>query len=308
MVSMQDTYRNVASSIPYHNDTYPYISPRNYAQSLVGQVVLVTGAGKGIGRATALAFASAGASVACLARTRSDLDTLVAEILDKGAKAIAIEADVRAPAAPRRAVQQIESTLGPITILINNAGSSRISDLEHEVDMAKAWDVVETNMRGTMAFTQAVLHSARVIINVVSVLANISLPYFSAYSAAKAGIIRYTHIVALELREKGICIFAVHPGMIADTNLGSGALNMEAHRDVGAVQDFVREFGPSMTDSLALPANTFVALSADPLASCLSGKYIDCTQDLGAVLKEASKGAQSAVEKAGLYVQRIDVL
>ena len=143
---------------------------------------------------------------------------------------------------------------------------------------------------------------------VVSVLATISLPYFSAYSAAKAALIRSTHIMDLELRPHGIYSYAVHPCMSRNTTLGEGALNTRAHEKVEGVRRFMEEFARSMTDTVQLPADTFVALAVDPDAKCMSGKYIDATQDLGMVLEEARKGSQSRIEREGLYILKVDTL
>jgi NAD(P)-dependent dehydrogenase (short-subunit alcohol dehydrogenase family) len=314
MATMENLYRNPASSLTYHHDSYSYITPSKYAGSLKSKVVLITGAGRGIGRASALAFAAAGASVACMARTRSDVEGVVKEIKGKGhSRSIAVVGDVTDPEVPARALKEIETALGHVDILINNAGISRVSDIEHEKDILKTWNVIDVNMKGTLAFIYAVLPSmvlrkSGCIINVVSVLATISLPYFSAYSAAKAGLIRATHIMDMEFRPHGIYSYAVHPCMCADTTLGQGAFNMEAYEKVERVKQFAMDFGPSMQDTLALPADTFVALAADPDAKHMSGKYIDSCQDLGEVLQEAKKGPDGRIEKEGLYTLKVDTL
>ena len=311
---MQNQYRDPRSSVTYHHDTYDYISPIKYSGSLKGKVVLVTGAGRGIGRATALAFAAAGACVACMARTHLDIENVVNEIEQKGyPRAMAVVGDVTDPEAPGRVVKEIEAMLGSVDVLVNNAGISRISDIEHEKDISKAWEVIEVNLRGPMGFIRAVLPSmisrqTGCIINVVSVLATISLPYFSAYSSAKAGLIRGTHIMDMEFRPHGIYSYAVHPCMCADTTLGQGALNLDAYVKVDGLRQFMGDFLPSMKDTLALPADTFVALAADPDAKFMSGRYIDVTQDLGEVLDEAKKGPEGRIEKEGLYTLKIDTL
>ena len=311
---MENLYRNPASSVTYHHDTYAYISPAKYKGSLRNKVVLITGAGRGIGRATALAFAAAGASVACMARTKSDVQAAVKEIEQKGHnRSIAVAGDVTDPEAPKRILKEVGATLGPVDILINNAGISRISDIEHEKDISAAWQVIDVNVRGTMAFIHAVLPSmvsrkSGCIINVVSVLATISLPCFSAYSSAKAGIIRATHIMDMEFRPHGIYLYAVHPCMCADTTLGQGALNVEAHEKADGVKQFMKDFVPSMKDTLALPADTFVAIAADPDARYMSGRYIDACQDLGEVLQEAKKGPAGRIQKEGLYTLKVDTL
>ncbi|KAL8706700.1 MAG: hypothetical protein Q9225_007920, partial [Loekoesia sp. 1 TL-2023] len=233
------------SSITRHNDTYPYISPSKYAGSLTNKVVAITGAGRGIGRATSLAFAVAGASVACISRTQSDLDAVVDQIAQKGCpKAIAIAGDITDPSFPARMIKEVEISLGPIDILVNNAGISRISDVEHEGDYAIPWRVIDVNLRGSMALVHVVTpamiaRKSGTIINVVSVLAVENPEYFSAYSAAKAGVLKATHIMDRELREHGILSYAVHPGMILDTTLGHGALNTEAHEKNDGVKRFM---------------------------------------------------------------------
>ena len=96
--------------------------------------------------------------------------------------------------------------------------------------------------------------------------------------------------------------------MSKDTTLGEGALNLEAREKAEGLSRFIEDFVPSMTDSVQLPANTFVALAADPDARYLSGKYIDATQDLGMILEDAKKGPESRIEREGLYILKVDTL
>lgn len=269
---------------------------------------------KGIGRATAVAFAAAGASVACLSRTQLDLDDVVREIQSKGyPKAISIVGDITTPSLPVEAVQETEAQLGPIDILVTNAGISRISSIEHDRDYSLPWKVIDANIKGSMAFIHAatpsmVARKAGTIMTVVSVLAVTNPEYFSAYCAAKAGMLRATHIIDRELRPHGILTYAVHPGMIADTTLGHNVLNLEAYEKLDSLKKFMDEFKPSMNNTLALAADTFVALAAEPDARFMRGKYIDATQDLGQLLAEAKKGPEGRIEKEGLYVLKVDTL
>ena len=169
---MANLYRDPRSTITTHHDTYPYISPSKFTGSLKGKVVLLTGAGRGIGRASALAFAAAGANVACISRTHSDIHSLVQEIAQKGyPRAIAIAADVADADAPGRVVGEVQGELGPVDVLVNNAGISRISDVQHEHGMGAAMEVVEVNVRGALNFIHTVIPSmierrSGVIINV----------------------------------------------------------------------------------------------------------------------------------------------
>ena len=298
MASLDALFHPPTSTIPVHKASYPFISPVKHRGSLNGKIVLVTGAGRGIGRATALAFAAAGARVGCLSRTKSDLDSLVEEIYQMhDRRATALVGDVVDTVFAQRAVNQTEAALGgPIDYLINNAGKSRISDLEHEKDLKKAWEVIQIGMLGTMNFIQAVLPSmiarkSGTIINVVSILGQVSLPYFSAYSASKAGMIQYTKIMDMELRPKGIYSYAVHPCMSKDTTLAVGASNADAYDNVEALRDFVGEFMESNWDKVDLPADTFVALCVEEGAKKLSGGFVDATYDLEEVLRRAEADA-----------------
>ena len=314
MPSVADAVRPSNSKIDRYTDSYPYISPTKHTETLVGKVVLITGAGRGIGRATALAFAAAGANLACLSRTRTDVDAVVEEISKKGSpKAIALVGDVADPSTPAHVVKDVEAALGPIDVLINNAGISRISDIEHEESMSRAFDVIDVSLKASMSFIHAIAPSmvsrkSGVIINIVSVLAVVNLPYFSAYAAAKAGLTRATEIMDLEFRAHGIHSYAVAPGMCADTTLGHGAMNMNAHEKVEDLRDFFEDFIPAMTDSLALPADTLVALVAEDDAKYMSGRYVDVTQDLEAILQEAKKGPEGRIEREGLYTLKVATL
>ena len=300
------------SAISRHNDTYPFISPSKHKGTLTNTTVLITGAGRGIGRATALAFAVAGANVACLSRTYSDLESVSNEVRSLGAKILIFQCDVADPSQPSLAIKAVEERFGAVDILVNNAGTSRISTMEHETDFEVPWKVVETNLRGPLAFTHAVTPgmAARgkgIIINVVSALAVTDPPYFWAYSAAKVGMIKATHILDRELRPKGIRTYAVHPGMVADTTLGIGALNETAMEKDTNLAGFMKEFVPSMGDHLALPADTFVALCAEEDAHLLSGRYVDSCQDLAEVL-DAAKAGKLDGDGAGLYKLKVDML
>lgn len=284
-----------------HTSSYPFISPSKYQGKLDGKIVLITGAGRGIGRLTALSFAAAGASIACVSRTETELNTLVEEITQKhgnsGSKsrAIAIQGDVTDKSFAPKAIKETEEKLGPVDILINNAGISRVSDLEHEKDVSAAWKVVEISVLGTMSFTQAVIPSmiARktgVILNLVSIIGQIVLPFFSAYCAAKAGVIRYTETIDLELRPKGIYTYAVHPCISKDTTLGRGAINEDTMAKVPEMGKFLSDFFESCNDSVDLAADTMVALCVEEGAKLLSGSFLDATYDLGEQIQLAREG------------------
>ena len=172
MATMANLYQDPRSTVTDRHDTYPYISPSKFVGSLKDKVILITGAGRGIGRASALAFAAAGANVACISRTHSETLSLVQDIAQKGyPRAIAIAADVADADAPGKVLGEVQRELGFVDVLVNNAGISRISDVEHERTMGPAMEVVEVNVKGSLNFVHAVVPSmienkCGVIINV----------------------------------------------------------------------------------------------------------------------------------------------
>ena len=309
MAALTQLYHPPDNPTPTHTSSYPFISPLKYHGKLKGKIVFITGAGRGIGRQAALAFIATGARIACISRTQSDLDGLLAEIdksedksqtpsdgLQKSARAISIIGDVADPSFAPKAVQETEAKLGRVDILINHAGLSRVSDLEHETSVKEPWNVVEVSLLGSMSFTQAVIPSmiargAGIVLNVISIIGRVTLPYFSAYSAAKAGLIKYTEVIDLELRKKGIKTFAVHPCMSLETTIARGCMNEVALREVKDLQDFMEEFVKSNTDHVDLPTDTFVALCCEERAAALSGKIVDATYDLETQMKKAEENA-----------------
>jgi 3-oxoacyl-[acyl-carrier protein] reductase len=185
-----------------------------------GRVALVTGAGHGIGRAVAQAFASAGAAVAVVDIDAARADAVAAEIVAAGGRALAAACDVRDAAAVRAMVAAVEAGLGPIDILVNNAGIYPNAPL---LTMAEAeWDAVfDTNVKGMFLVTQTVaaamtargLQGGR-IVNMSSGAGVSGRAGASHYCSSKAAINMMTKVWALELTPLGITVNAVAPGLI----------------------------------------------------------------------------------------------
>ena len=194
-------------------------------QLLANQVAVVTGAGRGIGRAIALKFAAAGADVACLSRTAENAQKVAAEISGLGRRAWAHALDVADMAAVNATAGQILEAAGRVDILVNNAGVTRDTLL---VRMSEEdWDaVLGTNLKGafalTKAFTRAFLkqRSGR-IINVASISGLIGNAGQCNYAASKAALIGFTKSVARELASRGITANALAPGFI-ETDMTAG--------------------------------------------------------------------------------------
>ena len=187
--------------------------------SLAGQVAVVTGAGRGIGRAIALKFAAAGADVVCVSRTQENSEKVATEIRALGRRAWALAVDVADAAAVATAAETALKEAGKVDILVNNAGVTRDGLLMRMSDAD--WDtVINTNLKGafnfTKSFTRAFLkqRSGR-IINVASVIGLIGNAGQANYAASKAGLIGFTKSVAKELASRGITANVLAPGFIA---------------------------------------------------------------------------------------------
>ena len=201
------------------------------SKSLQGQVAIVTGASRGIGRAVALALATEGASVVVnYASSSTAAEALVADITEQGGSALALQADVSK-------VDQVEAltaaTLkewGRVDILVNNAGITRDTLLLRM--KPEDWQaVIDLNLTGVFLCTRAVAktmlkqRSGR-IINIASVAGQMGNPGQANYSAAKAGVIGFTKTIAKEMASRGVTVNAVAPGFIA-TDMTEGLPNTD---------------------------------------------------------------------------------
>lgn len=185
---------------------------------LENQIAVVTGAGRGIGRAMALKFAGAGADVVVISRTQENSEKVAAEIRALGRKAWAHAVDVSDAAAVNAAAEKILAEAGKVDILVNNAGVTRDGLLMRMADAD--WDkVLNTNLKGaflvTKAFSRAML-KARTgrILNISSVIGLIGNAGQCNYAASKAGLIGFTQSCAREFAGRGITVNAIAPGFI----------------------------------------------------------------------------------------------
>ena len=189
--------------------------------SLEGKVALVTGGNTGIGQGIALALAKAGASIASVARRPSD-DT-VGKVLALGGKAVSIQADLTSMEPIARIIAETEAALGPIDILINNAGIIRRNDA---VDFTEQdWDdVMNVNLKTVFFLTQAVVKTMIAgerggkIVNTASMLSYQGGIRVSSYTASKSGIAGLTKLMANEWAKHGVNANAIAPGYFATDN------------------------------------------------------------------------------------------
>jgi 3-oxoacyl-[acyl-carrier protein] reductase len=185
---------------------------------LENQIAVVTGAGRGIGRAIALKFAAAGADVACVSRTAENSEKVALEVRALGRKAWAHAADVADSASVAAVAEAILAEAGRVDILVNNAGITRDGLL---MRMSEAdWDaVLDTNLKGAFSFTKAFSRSflkqrSGRIVNISSVSALMGIAGQTNYSASKAGLIGFTRAVAREFASRGVTVNALAPGFI----------------------------------------------------------------------------------------------
>ncbi len=202
---------------------------------LAGQVALVTGASRNIGRAIALAFAQAGADVVVNARTsRAEAESVAADAWALGARALVGLADVRDPAAVEQVVADARAALGPIDILVNCAATRREGPFE-AITPDEWRDALSVVLDGAYVCTRAVVPGMLAaergtIINIIGLTAQTGAPLRAHVVTAKAGLIGFTKALALEYAGRGITVNGVSPGMVAtDRNVPSAAAD-PAHR------------------------------------------------------------------------------
>jgi NADP-dependent 3-hydroxy acid dehydrogenase YdfG len=190
--------------------------------TLLGQVAVVTGAGRGIGHATAMALAREGVTVVLAARTRQQLAATAAEIRETGGAALAIPTDVTQDAAVEAMVEQAIAELGRLDILVTAAGVASFGPVSGT--KPTDWDgMLAVNLRAVMVTCRAVLpimirQRRGTIINVASVAAQRAIPGAAVYTATKAGVVGFSRVLAEELRSEGVRVGVLVPGAV-DTPL-----------------------------------------------------------------------------------------
>ncbi|KAA3438423.1 3-ketoacyl-ACP reductase [Rufibacter hautae] len=194
-------------------------------ESLKGKTALITGAGKGIGRAVALALAKEGVNIGLLARTQSDLEKVAAEIEALGVETSIVTADVTQIYSVNHAVEQVQQELGFIDILINNAGVASFGKfLDLEPDQ---WEhIIKVNLMGPYYVTRAVLPAmiskkTGDIVNISSTAGQRGSAVTSAYSASKFGLIGLSESLMQEVRKHNIRVTTLTPSTVA-TELAVG--------------------------------------------------------------------------------------
>jgi NAD(P)-dependent dehydrogenase (short-subunit alcohol dehydrogenase family) len=256
------------------------------AKELEGKTAIVTGAGRGFGRAIACRLAAEGAKVVVVACSREQLDETVKQIREAGGSALAIPGNVTDRDDVTRAVTAAENRFGPVSVLVSNAGNSGPFGPIWWVDPDRWWDDFTVHVRGLLLFSNAVLPGMMErkegrIVCVSALAATLVGVNMSSYCVAKSAQVRIIAHVAAEGKESGIRAFAIEPGTVI-TDLAEGTM---ADPDAQSwVPGMVERLGRLKRESdpqvgLAKCADLCFKLSAG-YYDALSGQYMDVREDI----------------------------
>jgi NAD(P)-dependent dehydrogenase (short-subunit alcohol dehydrogenase family) len=238
------------------------------------KVALITGGGRGLGRAFAMALARKGMSIAVASRTAEQLNETVALLEALPVAAIAIPTDVTNEHSVHHMICVAEQRLGPIDLLVNNAGTGPPFGPTWETDSNDWWTNIEINLKGPMLCAKAAIpgmigRGGGRIINVASGAGTVSIPYMSAYVTGKAALIRFTEVLASELQPHGISVFAIHPGTVR-TSMAEGLMQSDAGR---RWLPWFRKIFDDNRDESSKPGEELVQYLASGEADMLSGRF-----------------------------------
>jgi NAD(P)-dependent dehydrogenase (short-subunit alcohol dehydrogenase family) len=255
---------------------------------------VVTGAGRGIGRAIAERLARSGASVTLLARTRSDIDAVAAVIGARGERAFAVAADVTDPQSVEAALNAARERFGPIRILVNNAGTPGPYGPIGVADPHEWWASQKLHQFAPLLLMSGVIPGMQAagggrIINIVSSAATVPIAHLSAYAVGKCAALRLTETVNLEQRAAGIRAFALQPGTIITDMAHSTMASPAAVRWIpdGIAMLKARTAAESAADLERCTA--VVAALAGGDYDVLAGRYLDITWDLETLARDAAR-------------------
>lgn len=258
---------------------------------LQGQVAVVTGGGRGLGQAYARTLASAGASVAVLARSADELAETVALVSAAGGRAQAFPLDVTDSAAARAVFDEIQQAMGPVDLLVNNAGSIGPIGPFWETPFDDWWRVLEINTRGALLCSHLVLPGMVTrrkgrIVNIVTAAAPFA--YLSSYITSKTALVRAAECIAAETKPHGVSIFSLAPGTVRTAMSMHSLTSSEGKQWI----PWYRRFFDEGLDVPAGRSAAFVLLLASGEFDELSGLYLSIFDDPAAILREIERVRQ----------------
>jgi len=262
------------------------------SNEFAGQVALVTGAGRGFGKAIATAFAAAGAAVTVTARSTKQIDATVAEIKAAGGKAFAVPGDVTHRKDVERVVSAAHRHFGPTTLLVNNAGLASPFGPIGAIDPDEWWAAQAVHVLGPFLYISSVLPDmiakrAGRIINVASLGGTRVEPNLSAYCIGKATEIRLTEQVAVEVKQYGISTFAIEPGTVytemAESTISDPVAQRYLPGMIAVLKQIKEQNDPAA--GLARCAQRCLDLASGRY-DALSGRYLTPEDDLDALVRQ----------------------
>jgi NAD(P)-dependent dehydrogenase (short-subunit alcohol dehydrogenase family) len=263
------------------------------ADRLKGQAAIVTGGGRGFGRAIAARLAAEGAAVAVVSRSTPELDEVVAAIERTGGRAIAIAADVTDRTAVERACDAATRAFGSVTLLVNNAGVPGPFGPIGEFDPDEWWDAQKVHQLAPLLFSNAIISTMKArgsgrIININATAAVVMAANMSAYCVGKAAQLRFTEILDAESRPQGVRAFALQPGMAVTALAEHTAERADAQKWLPGMVGRIAQLKntPEGTRDLERCAEVCARIAAGDYDS-LSGRYLDIKQDFEQLLRGA---------------------
>ncbi|CAA9310825.1 MAG: hypothetical protein AVDCRST_MAG61-1705 [uncultured Friedmanniella sp.] len=252
---------------------------------LAGQVAVVTGAGRGLGRAMALRLAAEGAHVAVAARSGDQVAETARLVSEGGGRATAFSVDVSDAGAVEQMIAQVERDAGPVDLLVNNAAVITPLGPVWEVAPEEWWRLMEINVFGTFLCARAVLAQMTTrghgrIVNVASGAGIESPPYMSGYVASKAAVIRLSEELAAQTEPHGIAVFAIDPGWMSTSMTDYLANSEQGLRWAPLARSL---FGSEAHVPVSRAADLVVTL-ATGLADSLSGRFLTVWDDVDELL------------------------
>jgi NAD(P)-dependent dehydrogenase (short-subunit alcohol dehydrogenase family) len=248
---------------------------------LTEKVAVITGGGRGIGRAMALKFAGEGAAIVVAARTKSEIDAVAQEVRHAGGRAAAVHADVANEKDCDRLIQEASSQFGRVDILVNNAGEYGPVKPVEEISPSE-WDrVIAVHLRGAYLLMRLVLPSmyarnSGVILNISSLSAKSAFGWGSPYASAKAGMLGLTRVATAEAARKGVRVNAICPGPVTETKMS---------KDLG--QTLAERLGVSKEDQLNGFLNTILQGRGQTANEIASAALFLCSDEASAITGQA---------------------
>jgi NAD(P)-dependent dehydrogenase (short-subunit alcohol dehydrogenase family) len=238
--------------------------------------VLVTGGGRGIGRAIALAFAEPGATVAVAARTRHEIDEVARCVEARGARAIALAVDVTDERAVAAAFDELRAVSASLDVAVNNAGVGGGQPIDKS-DTAGWRRILDTNVWGTFLVTRLavpMLADGGRVINISSVLGRFGVSGYTAYCASKHAVIGFTRALALELAKRNVTVNAICPGWV-ETEMALAGMQNGANATGMTYEEFRKQaLGAVPIGRIISPEEVanLVKFLASPQASAITGQ------------------------------------